>query len=633
MYHRGGAHVPSPPPKLSATLLHAIVEHLPDMVFVKDADDLRFVLLNAAAERVLGYPRSDLLGRSDSDFFPPEEAAFFLEKDRAVLASGSLLDIPEEPVHTRDDSVRWLHTKKIPLYGRDGEAAFLLGISRDVTELRTARHALESSERQFRAVLEHFPGIVWTADHDGVVTWVAGTRANTLADAEHDRSVDAWLGATKDGARISDLQREAAEGASVTFELERGPYRFECRLVALDRGVIGIALDVTERLRLAQQRLEVQLQRTQRMEALGMLAGGIAHDFNNLLVGILGHLSLAKAHLDSDGPAAHHVARAEAAAERAADLTRQMLAYSGKGRFVVEPLDLSQLVQEIAELLRVSISKRATLALDLPEHLPLVEADASQMRQIAMNLLTNASDALGERQGTIRVTIRAVDLDGRADTSDLDLTEGRYVALEVADTGVGMDEATRRRMFDPFFTTKPHGHGLGLAAIQGIVRGHRGGIVVYSEPGHGTTIRVLLPTTERAPIARYVPEPAPTVGPATVLVVDDDPYVRDFACSALELAGFSVLPASDGDVAVEIFQRDPERVSVVLLDLTMPRMDGEATFRELRKLKANLPIILSSGHNQQDAITRFAGKGLADFLQKPYRASDLIARIRAHVRS
>jgi PAS domain S-box-containing protein len=632
MYHRGGAHVPSPP-KLSAALLHAIVEHLPDMVFVKDANDLRFVLLNAAAERVLGYPRTDLLGRSDSDFFPAEEASFFLEKDRAVLASGSLLDIPEEPVHTRDDSVRWLHTKKIPLYGTDGEAAFLLGISRDVTELRTARHALESSERQFRAVLEHFPGIVWTADHDGAVTWVAGTRANTLADTVHDRSVDAWLGATKDGARISDLQRDAAAGASVTFELERGPYRFECRLVALDRGVIGIALDVTERLRLAQQRLEVQLQRTQRMEALGMLAGGIAHDFNNLLVGILGHLSLAKAHLDGDGPAAHHVARAEAAAERAADLTRQMLAYSGKGRFVVEPLDLSQLVQEIAELLRVSISKRATLSLDLPEHLPLVEADASQMRQIAMNLLTNASDALGERQGTIRVTIRAVDLDGRADTSDLDLPAGRYVALEVADTGVGMDEATRRRMFDPFFTTKPHGHGLGLAAIQGIVRGHRGGIVVYSEPGQGTTIRVLLPTTERPPIARYVPEPAPTVGPATVLVVDDDPYVRDFACSALELAGFSVLPASDGDVAVEIFQRDPERVSVVLLDLTMPRMDGEATFRELRKLKANLPIILSSGHNQQDAITRFAGKGLADFLQKPYRASDLIARIRAHVRS
>ncbi len=476
--------------------LESIVENLPDMIFVKEAQELRFVRFNKAGEELLGYPRDALLGKNDRDFFPPEEAEFFIAKDREVLAAGGVLDIPEEPIHTAQKGQRFLHTKKIPILDESGQPLYLLGISEDITERR-------------------------------------------------------------------ERERELQEAQAA----------------------------------LAQEQVERRLLENQRLESLGLLAGGIAHDFNNLLMGMLGNASLGLLHLEEDHSAREPVRRIERAAQRASDLTRQILAFSGKGRFLVTPMSLTHLVEEIVGLLEVSIAGRAALKLDLDDEVPAVEADATQMRQLVMNLITNAADALESTNGVITVVTGVVDADAdylRRATPAADLAPGRYVCLEVSDTGHGMDAETQARMFDPFFTTRESGHGLGLAAIQGIVRAHGGAILVYSEPGDGTTIKVLLPgsTAEAVSLADAPITDGSVPGEGTVLVVDDEALIRIFAKESLELGGYEVLLANGGAEAVAIFEEDPRRIDLVLLDMTMPRMNGEETFRALRRIRPVLKVLL-----------------------------------------
>ncbi len=621
--------MPAAPAPDDALLLQSIVENLPDMVFVKDAAELRFVRFNRAGERLLGFAQGDLLGRNDYDFFPREEADFFTGKDREVLRGSEVVDIPEEPIHTSAHGLRWLHTRKIPIRDGEGHALYLLGISRDITELRDARVALQEREAQLRHVLERFPGIVWTADAEHRVTWLGGAgvvRLPVATDGAKGRAVSEVLAAVVD-ADLAAIHREALSGAAGTFAFALGDREFEARVDRLGEGaVMGVALDVTERRRLEAERVEVRLQRAQRMEALGVLAGGIAHDFNNLLVGMVGNASLALLKLPEGAAARPDIERLLAAAERAADLTRQMLAYSGKGRFVVEPVDIGRLVRETVDLLRSSLPRRAQLGVHVAENLPPVDADATQVRQVVMNLLTNAGESLPDGGGDVQVHISAVTVEpgGQEGAFGDEILPGPYVCVEVADTGCGMDEATRRRMFDPFFTTKTHGHGLGLAAALGIVRGHHGAIRVYSEPGRRTTVRVLLP-------AGHAPESGesrPRIDAETVMVIDDEPAVRDFARAVLEFHGFQVLEAEGGREAVSLFGAHRDRVGLVLLDLTMPGMDGEETFHELRALKPSIRVLLSSGYNEQQATSRFTGLGLAGFLRKPYRAEHLMAQVK-----
>lgn len=400
-------------------------------------------------------------------------------------------------------------------------------------------------------------------------------------------------------------------------------------------GVIEYVRDITEIRRAEEERrkFEMQMQQAQKLESLGVLAGGIAHDFNNLLVGILGNADLALLKLSPVSPARESIENVVKAAERAADLARQMLAYSGKGRFLIESISLSDVVEEMAHMLEVSISKRAVLKYKFADNLPVIEADITQTRQVIMNLITNASDALGEKSGVISVATGAMQCDMhylRSTYVNEDLAEGLYVYIEVSDTGCGMDAETQARMFDPFFTTKFTGRGLGLAAVLGIVRGHQGAIKVYSETGRGTTFKVLFPASVQLP--RGLDQSAESgdvwLGDGCVLIVDDEESVRAVGQGYLEAAGLRVLTAQDGREAVAIFAQDPDAVSVVLLDMTMPHMDGEETYRELRRIRENVRVVLSSGYNEQDVTQRFSGKGLAGFIQKPYRMDDLLAILR-----
>ncbi len=436
--------------------------------------------------------------------------------------------------------------------------------------------------------------------------------------------------------------------------------------------VEGTAIDVSER-----RRIEEGLRRAQKLESLGVLAGGIAHDFNNLLMSIMGNAELARRDLDQKSPIHPRLDRIETASGRAAELAKQMLAYSGKGDFIVTCLDFSSAVRDMANLLDGAVSKKAWLVYELESDLPVIEADAGQIEQIVMSLVTNASEALGSAGGaiTIRTGSRHYGLDDLADTYlDDRLPAGRYVFLEVADEGSGMDEDLQLKIFDPFFTTKFTGRGLGLAAVLGIVRGHRGAIKIDSAPGRGSTFTVLFPastpesaealpepevrrtssgkvsrfshseTVSRSPPSgtRSRLSPSATKSPSggtdadksrrdrrgIVLVVDDDEFVRRVAQDMLSTMGFEVLTAGDGQEGVEVFRRRAGEIELVVLDLSMPRMSGEEAFGEIRKTAPGARVILASGYDEQESTRRFAGRGLSGFIQKPYRLTNLEEKIR-----
>ncbi|MCP4375105.1 MAG: response regulator [bacterium] len=399
------------------------------------------------------------------------------------------------------------------------------------------------------------------------------------------------------------------------------------------RLVTTMGMDVTAGKQAAKQRLnlERQLQHAQKLESLGVLAGGIAHDFNNLLVAIMGNADLAMYELSPHAPARENIQEVLNASKRAAELAKQMLAYSGKGRFVIEPISLNKFVEEMAHLLDISISKKAVIKYNFTDDLPTFDGDAAQIRQIIMNLITNASEAIGDKSGVIALSTDMMNCD-RAYLDGLDeillaglsepLSEGLYVYFEVADTGCGMDTETIEKMFDPFFTTKFTGRGLGMAAVLGIVHGHGGGIKIYSEPGKGTTLKILFPAKSpgnaTAIQQQHTSEDEAWCGHGTILLVDDEETVLTVGKQMLEKMGFDVLTACDGRKAIEVFEAHSDDIVCVLLDLTMPHLNGEAAFRELRRLRSDIAVILCSGYNEQDATQRFAGKGLAGFVQKPY---------------
>jgi len=348
-------------------------------------------------------------------------------------------------------------------------------------------------------------------------------------------------------------------------------------------------------------------------------------------MGMLGNADLAQLDLPSTHPAQTCLGDIKTAARRAADLCKQLLAYAGMGRFRSEAVNLSALVREMTELLRVTVA-RAQLELALAPDLPSVDADPSQMQQIIMNLLTNAADAVGG-SGTITVATGVQSCDRaylHSPYLNEDLPEGRYVYLEVSDNGCGMDGTTQHRLFDPFFTTKFVGRGLGLAAVLGIVRAHNGTIKVSSEPGRGSSFRVLLPASEH-PVASQEGEGAigeSWRGSGTVLVVDDEAAVRDVATRLLSRLGFQVLAAQSGSEALALLEKASEEVRLVLLDLSMPRMNGEQAFSQLHAMAPDLPVILTSGYNETEMARRFTGQGLAGFLQKPYALQDLARKVR-----
>jgi|GEM_PF-4027510 len=516
-------------------------------------------------------------------------------------------------------------------------------LRQEISERRRAEEALQESEFFFResqiaanigSYKADFRSGTWTSSE--VLDGIFGI------DEGYDRSIEGWLQVIhpEDRAAMSRYLEEEVLGKRKRFSHEYrivrisdGETRWVTGLGGLRIGddgslaLMGTIHDITDRKVLERERtvLHEQLLKSKKLESLGVLAGGIAHDFNNILMVILGNAEMTRMQLPPGSAAAPHLQRIEQAANRAADLARQMLAYSGKGSFVIEELDLNRVLTETAPTLESTIPSNVMLRLQLGPGLPLIAADVRQLRQLLANLVTNASEAIGGNPGEIVVStgVKECRRNYLKDVwLDEEIAEGLYVHLEVADTGCGMDGDTVAKVFDPFFTTKFTGRGLGLAAVLGIVRGHGGAIKIESEPGKGSVFRVLLPALEKAvqPVATDAQSPRRAMG--KVLLVDDEEQVRQISCGMLRELGFEVLTANDGVEALEQFGRHDD-VAFVILDLTMPRMDGEECLRRLKKLRPDVKVLLSSGFNEQEIADRFAGKGLAGFLQKPYRIGSL----------
>jgi len=616
----------------------------PDHVMLLDCDGtVRFINYTVAGDNP-----EDVVGTSVFDYIPESSRQRVAECLAGVVTSHQP-DTYETDFHTADGDAYYFESRVAPAIEK-GETVALILVSRDVTERKRADAAALENEARLQTVLNSSADYVMMLDRDHRVLFINRVEPGVELDSVIGRPLYE-IAPPDDRARVKNhLDRALHEGIRQQYETpfdrpDGTSTHFSSIAVPLVTsgeisGTVVSSRDVTDLKRAEREKLMLQrqVQHAQKLESLGVLAGGIAHDFNNLLMAIMGNADLALHELSPLSPARENIQEVAKIARRAAELTRQMLSYSGKGRFVIESIDLGELFEEIAHFLEVSISKKARLEVDLAENLPAFEGDATQIRQIAMNLITNASEAIGDRIGVISLSTGAMHCDrafledsGEFLSPGLDNNppaEGLYVYLEVADTGSGMDPKTVEKIFDPFFTTKFTGRGLGLSAVLGIVRGHKGTMKIDSEVGRGTTIRVLFPAIE-APEDLLAEAGKAEAGGGkwqaggTVLIADDEEAVVAVGKQMLELMGFEVLTASDGRDALRVLSENQGEISCVLLDLTMPRMGGEEAFREIRRLYPGITVFICSGYGEMETVQRFAGEDLAGFIQKPYTTATL----------
>ncbi|MFT5241345.1 MAG: PAS domain S-box-containing protein [Kiritimatiellia bacterium] len=555
-----------------------------------------------------------------------------------------------------DNSTHWISNRAFPIVNSRGDVVRIAGVFVDITERKRVEEALQESEERFRSMMQQSPSVIEVYDRDGLL--VAANEAyeklwgfpishtvnefNVLESEEVERK------------GLMEYVKRAYAGEVVRvpeYEFDpkgptegKGPGRhrwLSTRIYPLKdvagnvKNIVINHEDVSEHKHAEEmtQKLEAQMRQTQKLESLGVMAGGIAHDFNNILYAIIGNADLALDEMSTEAVGLDNLQEIKIAAQRASGLTDQMLAYSGKGALAIEEMDLSELVQEMAHLLEVSHTKKAIVKYRFEEDLPAIAGDASQLRQVVMNLITNASEAVGDEGGVITVTtaVAAATQGYLASTYvNEELPGGPYVYLEVTDTGCGMDEEAQRRIFEPFFTTKFTGRGLGMAAVLGIVRAHKGAIDIQSEVNHGTTIKVLFPALNEP--AKLCVEEAPREedwgAHGTMLVVDDEPQVRHLLRIILERKGFTVLTAADGRQATEIFREHKDDIVCVLLDLTMPHMGGEETFVELHQIRDDVPVVLVSGYSEEQLEERVEDLGFAGFLKKPVQSRTLLEKVR-----
>ncbi|GMV91942.1 MAG: histidine kinase [Candidatus Hydrogenedentota bacterium] len=635
----------------SENLLRTFFNSSPFRMGVVEIEDheVRFVNVNQAFAEAVGRDVTSVAGCTASELgFDRDEIDSWLTKYRRSIAENR--SVRFESRRFISDHWETVLATIAPIDGASGTGPRLLFVVEDITQRKEAEDELAKQRGLMETIMQQAADAIVVCDNNGKIVFVnaAARRIARISDEQLDGELSPPIwGAAYD----TDGKEIPLEKWSIPTALRGEEYRSqEARMVRSDGSYYDILVssapvknadgdviaavatftDITEHNRAdeARRKLEGQMQHAQKLESLGVLAGGIAHDFNNLLVGILGNADLAISELPPRSPAVSYLQDVMKAAQRASDLSRQMLAYSGKGKFVVELVNVNEIIREMAHLLEVSISKSAVLRFNLSEPLPLVEADATQLRQIVMNLITNASDALEDNVGTIAISTAGVhcsqedfagSLTGEAPGA------GDYVVLEVTDTGTGMEPETVARVFEPFFTTKFTGRGLGLAAVLGIVRSHGGTIEVSSTPGQGTVFSVFLPATQApSTVSRAQDHDAQNCTfEGTVLLVDDEDAVRSVMARMLEQQGLEVVAASNGEQAVERFRERSGEFACVLLDLTMPGMDGEATFDALHAIRDDVPIVLTSGYSEQELTERFSARGFAGFLQKPFRREDL----------
>ncbi|MBW2526245.1 MAG: PAS domain S-box protein [Deltaproteobacteria bacterium] len=633
---------------LAALGSRAVFDAIAHPTWVSDPDH-RVLAANAALCQRLGERERSLVGKTCREIF--EGAGGKQRTSPCVLEeappSGHAGEASQD-VHLRDLGGHFRMTCRTVSRGA-GERSFVLHMATDISEHKRAEAAAVESERLFRTLFDQAGDYILLVDP----TDPAGPTiidANQSACDKHGYSRDELLGmrmieldAPEMRPLVPGWAKKLMEGESLVFETvhlrkdgSTFPVEVSAKLIPIagEPRIFAIERDITERKEAEQERekLHDQLLQTQKLESLGVLAGGVAHDFNNLLAAMLGNAELLLRGLEKESALHDYAAGIALSAQRAAEIVRQMLAYAGSPQCVAEPIDLPQVTHEMGSLLEAGMPKSVSLDFSSAPNPPAIEGDPSRVGQVVMNLITNAADALGEKGGTIRVRCgeRHCDSDFlRATYLDEDLKPGPYAFVEVSDDGPGMDRATLDRIFDPFFTTKTEGRGLGLAAVLGIVRAHRGAIRIESSPGSGTTIAALFPALSGStpPQRAASPEPTPWGAGHTILLVDDEPAVLAVAQSMLGELGFDVVATASGEAAMEACRADPDRFSAVVLDASMPGMGGPACLAELLRMRPDLAVLLVSGHDKNTVQHRFGQERRV--LCKPYRLAELSEHLHA----
>ena len=629
----------------------------PDAIFwIGVQEDGGFIVesLNPAQEASLDRPAAEIIGRPLDAWLPADLAGALNANYRRCLATGG--PIAYEESADLGQGTRFYQTLLVPIRNAQGQFHRIVGISTDITDRRRGEQEALEREHLFRLLFERSGDANLLIDE---ARFVDCNQATVDVLGAPDKAAVLGMHPSELSPPSQPDGQASKEKADCLIDLAHrlGSHHFEWVHRKFDGTDFPVEVlltaipwkgkqilhttwrDRTEARQAEEQRrhLETQFQQAQKLESLGVLAGGIAHDFNNLLTAVLGNLNLAQFKVEPGSPALPFLENAERTVLKASDLTRQMLAYSGKGKFVVQPQDLNQVVQELANLLHVSVSKKAVLQLELAPDLPWIEADGVQLQQVVMNLVTNASEALGDAEGTIAITTGLEILDAdriAADFPTQEMGPGPHVTLEVRDSGAGMRPEVLARIFDPFFTTKPTGRGLGLSAMRGILKGHRAGLAIQSEVGRGSTFTAYFPAAPGLASPVLPPEPAAPEGlmSGRILLVDDEAVILDTLCPALEAMGLSVVVARDGLEAVSRFRESPEAFDLVLMDLTMPRMDGREAFRIMKAIRPAIQVVLSSGYQGQESLHPITEPGLAGFLPKPYTLQALGAVLREALR-
>lgn len=620
----------------SEEFLDNVVEHIPNMIFVKDAQTLSFVRINRAGERLLGYSREELLGKTDYDLFPEKAADRFTAKDSEVLNSNTPIDIPEEVIVNKNQDKLILHTKKIPLVDESGVSQFLLGISEDITERKQA----EASIRQLSLAIAQSPVSIIITDVKGTIEFVNTkfTQVTGYSSAEALGQTPRILKSGKTPPEeYSRLWRTIRSGGvwrgAFHNRKKNGDLFWEQATIAPVRNVdnvithyVAVKEDITER-----KKLEAQLIQAQKMESVGRLAGGVAHDFNNMLGVITGYAEMALDKLEPDNPLFGSLNEIFNAAKRSAGLTRQLLAFARRQVMAPKVLDLNRTVEGMLKMLRRLIGEDIDLVWLPDADVWPVKMDPAQIDQILANLCVNARDAIADG-GKITIETGVTTIDEAYCADHAGFVPGDFVVMTVSDDGQGMDKATLSMIFEPFFTTKElgKGTGLGMATVYGIVKQNEGFINVYSEPGYGTTFRIYLPrhVVTNARAIEKGPATAIIRGHETILLVEDEPAILDLTQLMLARLGYEVLAAATPDSALRLAAEHPGEIQLLITDVIMPNMNGRELAKRLLSLRPAIHYLFMSGYTE-DVIAHHAvlDEGI-HFIQKPFSFKALATKVR-----
>jgi PAS domain S-box-containing protein len=620
-------------------LLRALIDNMPDLIYVKDAES-RFVLANRALAQLMGARDPEvLLGKTDFDYFPKELASAFHSDEQAILQSGEPLVNQEERAVDAEGNAKWLSTSKVPLRNRQGDVHGIIGIGRDITVRVQAEEALRLSERSFRSVVEGAPYGIFRAGVDGRFLEVNSALQEMLGYRSPADLLNANLGDhvfrnRSDFHRLIELLGSAAEFKNVEMEWKRKG-DFPITVLCSGRRVEGgdenstynevFVEDITER-----RVLERQLRTAAKMEAVGQLSGGIAHDFNNLLGVIIGYSQMLGRKIDHDNSLHEYIQEIEKAGQRAASLTRQLLAFSRQQILSPKVLDLNELVSDMVKMLPRLIGEDIAVTTELDPAIGRVKADQGQVEQVLMNLAVNARDAMPSG-GSLTIGTANTEFDEMCVRLYPGAKPGKYVLLSVTDSGVGMSNETLQHIYEPFFTTKEvgKGTGLGLATVYGIVKQSGGYIWVDSEVGKGSTFQIFLPLVEEVVTlaAKEASPPLVMRGNETILVAEDAEPLRKLARSFLEERGFQVLTASSGEEALQVAAEFPGKIHLLLSDVVMPGMNGRVLAERLLPKRPGMKVLYMSGYTD----SFIAGHGVLEegthLLHKPFTEEVLISKV------